>query len=135
MIGELYLQDAAALARIEAKMDGIEAKMDGIVMMQNNLCAVSPVTFSAAASQTRGTDWHFKVVSYYNHKKCMVLSQLYPNQAVPSWFESYHEHGSPQDCISSSCGAHHSEGAGYSWQIMEYGHMARVQWPTSITSS
>ncbi|CAE7577152.1 unnamed protein product [Symbiodinium microadriaticum] len=52
--------------RIEAKMDGIEAKMDGIVMMQNNLCAVSPVTFSAAATQTRGTDWHFKVVSYSN---------------------------------------------------------------------
>ena len=106
VIGELYLQDAAALARIEAKTGAIEAKtgaieaktgaieakMDGIVMMQNNLCTVSPVTFSAAVTQTRGTDWHFKVVSYYKHSQCMVLSQLYPNQAVPSWFRSDQEH-------------------------------------------
>lgn len=56
-----------------------------IIELQKNLITVSPVTLSAAATQTRGTDWNTKVRKYYDFEQCMILSQLYPNQPRPQW--------------------------------------------------
>ena len=66
----------------------IEAKVDATCALQMKMATVSAVTESAAATQTRGTEWHRKVVGYFDFHQCMVLSQLFPDERVPpSWFK------------------------------------------------
>ena len=61
----------------------IEAKVEATCALQMKMATVSAVTESAAATQTRGTDWHRKVVGYFDFHQCMVLSQLFPDERVP----------------------------------------------------
>ena len=75
------------LKRIEAKVDATSAKFEASCTIQMKMVTVSAVTESAAATQTRGSDWRRKVGDYYNFCQCMVLSQLFPAERAPKWFQ------------------------------------------------
>ena len=75
------------LKRIEAKVDATSAKFEASCTIQMKMVTVSAVTDSAAATQTRGSDWRGKVGDYYNFCQCMVLSQLFPAERAPKLFQ------------------------------------------------
>lgn len=59
-----------------------------IAQLVRNLAKVRPVTLSAAALETQGTDWNRKVREHYESTACAVLSSLFPDDAdrKPRWF-------------------------------------------------
>ena len=75
------------LKRIEAKVDATSAKFEASCTIQMKMVTVSAVTESAAATQTRGSDWRRKVGDDYNFCQCMVLSQLFPAERAPKLFQ------------------------------------------------
>ena len=68
-------------------MDATAAKFEASCTIQMKMVTISAVTESAAATQTRGSDWRRKVGDYYNFCQCMVLSQLFPAERAPKWFQ------------------------------------------------
>ncbi|CAE7354333.1 unnamed protein product [Symbiodinium sp. CCMP2592] len=80
-------EDVSVLQRIHEDLIEVKAEVKATCALQMKMATVSAVTESAAATQTRGTAWHRKVVGYFDFHQCMVLSQLFPDErGRPSWF-------------------------------------------------
>ena len=127
-VSRVLLEVAALLMRIEAKVDAHGAKVDAhgakvdaVATLQTNMVTVSPVTESAAATQTRGRDWHIKVVNYYDCQQCMVLSQLYPDERrLPDWFskdDHFRKACSPFPAVAEHIIPKGQEIVGKSWDV------------------
>ena len=108
------------LISIEKNQTKLDHKLDIVMEFQKKLTTVHPVTESVAATQTRGQDWHMKVVKYYDFWQCMVLSQLYGSEGRPEWFESdsdFHRASGPFPAVAEHLIPKGQEIVGRAWDV------------------
>lgn len=82
------------LTSIESKQDSMAQVQGAMAQVQGamaeaftNLGKIRPVTESAAATETRGTDWNGKVMEHFQcNRSCVVLAALFPQVPKPRWF-------------------------------------------------